>query len=136
MSHPPEPWKVVPSDSDNGLYDVDHAANGTVVSDLFRADAERIVACVNACEGVDTEALKGISPILGLDDLLASLAESRGKAREDLTAKVDRCDELCEQLVDHMLSMGASRMEAPVMRASDDGKVVEWKIIVVNLEEQ
>jgi len=59
MSHGPEPWSyegrgtLVDADDESITY-FTHEWGEDVLSD---ADAERIVACVNACAGIPTEAL-------------------------------------------------------------------------------
>lgn len=68
--HTNEPWHAaeIARDSDT-FVKICHANGGTIAklwidvddsdfSDGQRADARRIVACVNACEGVDTELLE------------------------------------------------------------------------------
>lgn len=65
MNHSPEPWEVDPVTG--GVVDT----NGSIVCDAIvgdsspddpgpmeDADIERIVACVNACRGIPTSALK------------------------------------------------------------------------------
>jgi hypothetical protein len=52
------------------------------------ANARRIVACVNACEGMDTEELEGLS----LRDLIASLADAaagRTKPLSEVRAELE-----------------------------------------------
>lgn len=73
MNHTPEPWFVEPFLPDNGLprgeilraprtLHEDGGVNSEVVVEYkgspTLADAERIVACVNACRGIPTEALR------------------------------------------------------------------------------
>ena len=58
--HPPEPWRVEPSDEHEGRYEIDHDAAGSVTGcdGLFLEVAERIVACVNHLKGVPTSLLE------------------------------------------------------------------------------
>lgn len=52
MSHTPEPWRV------SGTGHI-CAGDKVIPYDDLKADARRIVACVNACAGIKTEALEG-----------------------------------------------------------------------------
>lgn len=69
--HTKEPWKVINSDTNHGAYIEDDS--GTTVCDLYflqdvsekvfhhdnaGANARRIVACVNACAGIETKTLE------------------------------------------------------------------------------
>ena len=62
MNHCPEPWTVTESET-IGRYEIDHSGNGSVVGcdGLFKEDAYRIVACVNACEEITTKDLQNIA---------------------------------------------------------------------------
>ena len=91
MSHTPEPWEVWTSNShirisscgrDGDVCCATIASDGMAVLSISIADAERIVACVNACAGISTEALeeaarsgKRVSEMLlqQRDDLLRAL---------------------------------------------------------------
>ena len=59
MTHPPEPWKVVPLD--NGRFEIDHDADGSVSGEFFEEEARRIVACVNFLRYVDAKVLEKIN---------------------------------------------------------------------------
>lgn len=75
MSHTPEPWRVYESPDDDmitcdavkGRYLIYCTMAGgcgdkpLVDENEQKANASRIVACVNACAGVDTETLIAIS---------------------------------------------------------------------------
>ena len=69
MSHSPEPWAVCGCDGSKvcriPTIDFKH---DTVAVTQNPADAERIVACVNACKGIPTEALQdaGYALIVGM----------------------------------------------------------------------
>lgn len=55
--HSPEPWQGGESEMDCDIYD----ANGdsiTAMDDVSPADHRRILACVNYCQGIPTEALE------------------------------------------------------------------------------
>lgn len=57
LTHPPEPWTAY--ERDDGKWEIAHAANGQLVGTGFtKEEAERIVACVNACRGLTTEWLE------------------------------------------------------------------------------
>ncbi len=67
--HTPEPWAVFMSNDDEKLLGVGSAETGEGITDhrggiwnwddtQGRANARRIVACVNACKGIPTEELE------------------------------------------------------------------------------
>jgi len=72
MSHSPEPWKIAATPpghegegrdhlcwiQDSSGYFVAETEYADRVEEVARADAERIVACVNACKGIPTEWLE------------------------------------------------------------------------------
>lgn len=75
-THAPEPWHVSRAGQPVGNYWADEApgiagANGRAVAEISDADdsradylnatARRIVACVNACAGIETEALERVT---------------------------------------------------------------------------
>lgn len=58
--HTPGPWET--SVNSNGDFDVCGGHGGDIIADLSGCDNQqanslRIIACVNACEGISTEAL-------------------------------------------------------------------------------
>jgi hypothetical protein len=57
-NHSPEPWTVQERDEGEGWYEIDHACNGGLDCRLSKEDAERIVACVNACVGLSDALVK------------------------------------------------------------------------------
>lgn len=65
MKHTKEPWEFVRDKSYKGWEEDDETyiifpveRDGVRIGDLFNeANAKRIVACVNACEGIDTKDL-------------------------------------------------------------------------------
>ena len=65
MTYPPEPWECVRYENVDYTHPdnvtIDHAANGSVLNDVEPNTAHRIVACVNACKELPTEALEGVS---------------------------------------------------------------------------
>lgn len=59
--HTPEPWRVCePFDGRRG-YEIADSAMNRVCCDITEANSRRIVACVNACQGIDTETLDGVA---------------------------------------------------------------------------
>lgn len=83
MKHTKEPWRVhlldrrtmIASDGENGyLAETRKVKRG----DIDVVNAKRIVACVNACEGITNEALEQGIVQAGLDEL--KLRHLNGKA--------------------------------------------------------
>jgi len=103
--HTPGPWHV----SDYLAADMSHRAAcvrdaaGWSVAYLpgpvsGKADARRIVACVNACEGVDTDALPEIpGGVAGLLTVTQSLKQQRDELRAALIKLVDVFPEVVKQ---------------------------------------
>ncbi len=71
--HTPEPWKhngkwrIVADLCGPQQMVIDTGCNKATRTERNRANARRIVACVNACEGVSTQRLEG--GLLSLDEL-------------------------------------------------------------------
>lgn len=94
--HTPEPWRTFKQGDSTGWI-VGRVDGG----DMFRipagyedvgADARRIVACVNACAGLSTEALEAGALKESLDVLRFWIAEERGfpaKRAEEMLAKLE-----------------------------------------------
>ena len=91
MKHTPEPWFVQPSDNPGGL--LIKPIPGQVVAQCdqvpeMEANARRIVAAVNACKGLGTEALeRGV--VLELREALAVVIEYAELGAEHLDATAD-----------------------------------------------
>lgn len=51
-------WNIATRGHRNGLCDIDSYHGYTVVTNISINNAKRIVACVNLCEGIDTETLE------------------------------------------------------------------------------
>ena len=92
QNHTPEPWRT---DKECGFPQDIHDANGLLFlrcgSDFENqiygeANARRIVACVNACAGIRTEALEHRVHLLKAED--AQLAEIT-KQRDELLAAIE-----------------------------------------------
>lgn len=70
VTHTPEPWVWHENGEANSYYLLNSGKdwviafrqNGCLMEAKQQANADRIVACVNACEGIDTHILKGLSP--------------------------------------------------------------------------
>ena len=88
--HAPEPW-VISEDSENdilsesygkgnGWYEVAAPVSGSGNDDDAQANAERIVACVNACEGIDPEAVPAMLEALKAAKTLLKLLDDVDKA--------------------------------------------------------
>lgn len=99
MAHTPEPWAAY-KDGKREMNNISHfikslAGDLVVYGHLFNDDARRIVACVNACQGIPTEPLEvgGLGALLSLgleeqergdvaekqrDELLAALSAEHG----------------------------------------------------------
>jgi hypothetical protein len=84
QKHTPEPWKVTPHPYGTGIC----RNNGRVLGSAYsRADAERIVACVNAMEGIDDPA-----------DMRRQLDEARRQAAAYMAQANDALRQRDEQL--------------------------------------
>ena len=62
MNHTKEPWHVcdglISSEKKEAIALVEHSGMNGPVSPTGSANARRIVACVNACSGIETELLE------------------------------------------------------------------------------
>ncbi|MDD9228938.1 hypothetical protein PVL97_04635 [Aeromonas hydrophila] len=118
--HTNEPWHAAEITRDSDTFvKICHANGGTIAklwidvddsdfSDGQRADARRIVACVNACRGLPTDELeqKGLVAAVGTQLLAADdraegqereirkLARTTADAENKLADALDQCDEL------------------------------------------
>ncbi len=61
MSHTPEPWEVTDLRYIRQSNEPRHVVARATKMDGMEANARRIVAAVNACEGMDTESLESIA---------------------------------------------------------------------------
>lgn len=101
MTHSPTPWRLSvttmfgTTNADGSFGAVigqTHYAHGEVSYAAARENAERIVACVNACDGIDSEdlsrmSLKGLQTrCLDLGRANVSLTASLGEARAERDA--------------------------------------------------
>jgi len=101
--HTPEPWKVeLTDDPEDGsdAYAVDCEDHSIALMDapgglaLNEANARRIVACVNACEGIGTDTLERERSYVRGHKERERLAEENAKLREALKWTTHICDEL------------------------------------------
>lgn len=97
--HTPEPWAIDPDDRPNMHWN-NHivseanpniaicfmAHDGTEQNERGEANARRVVACVNACAGIPTEALES-GEARSVRDELATIAELE-KQRDELLAEL------------------------------------------------
>ena len=97
MNHTPEPWRVELRNEplgDTGDYEgvveiLSGSAQRPIIqfwdeSEESEANARRIVACVNACEGMDTESLESIAGRIAAKSVLqmhANYIRSKAKAQ-------------------------------------------------------
>lgn len=94
MTHSPTPWRLSvttmfgTTNADGSFGAVigqTHYAHGEVSYAAARENAERIVACVNACDGIDTDVLAGWTAASGMsikeqrDGLLVAVAQLRAE---------------------------------------------------------
>jgi hypothetical protein len=89
MTHTKEPWEVVERGHSEGFCDIDND-KGTVVLSIRKLDARRIVACVNACSGIDDEMLA--------DDCFNKMRDDRDdllKQHDELRAALESCKYDC-----------------------------------------
>jgi len=63
MTHTPEPWAIQSHGLPEGLHGIiaPHHTKWFVAEDCKKVDAIRIVACVNACAGIDTVTLENFA---------------------------------------------------------------------------
>lgn len=78
--HTPEPWKL------SGTENIVAGGNYVVALDCKPEDARRIVACVNACAGIETEQLEVEKYLNTASYALRCKAE---KQRDDLLAAIE-----------------------------------------------
>jgi hypothetical protein len=81
--HSPTPWKASQLFGDE--LGIDDADGDEVTGFMDAADARRIVACVNACDGLPQDALDGGWTALGL----SKHAKALEKQRDQLLAALD-----------------------------------------------
>ena len=108
--HTPEPWATTQSIAYASIRD----ASGNLIADtcfsscngdveLGEANARRIVACVNACEGIPTDDLE--------DTKLLPMLDSYGVAiqqRDDLQAQVDELLKAANHLLSNVVFVNFS----------------------------
>lgn len=88
------PWRVQhPHDGERGREITDNSGLHQVCQDITEANARRIVACVNACEGLDTGDLESTGLVSAVGYQLIELT----KQRDALLAET-RLDEQAEEI--------------------------------------
>lgn len=112
MSHTKEPWytsdeggnfRVMAADENGGYTLAD------MCSDDQEANARRIVACVNACEGIDTESLER-----GVSDWSVFMREL--KAQRDELLEVAQ-EILVEDIIEQLPKEFVARVRAAIAKA-------------------
>lgn len=111
-AHTPEPW-LVWGDA-QGFARVGTSPNYTVAAcmhtpgvDSYAANARRIVACVNACEGMSTESLESIAGRIASKSVLqmhANYVSNKAKVA-DLEQQRDKLLAALEELLSGTMSM-------------------------------
>ena len=95
-AHTPEPWHLSFDDANglqieaDGLTCVLYVSAEDIDADMFRTeDARRIVACVNACAGIPTEALEDPHTIIA-GKVIVTLQETSAQKLLDITQAAAR----------------------------------------------
>ncbi|MGX5834764.1 hypothetical protein ACWIJ6_11595 [Aeromonas piscicola] len=106
--HTQEPWKLYRNDQSVGdargyaVCDVWPRGDDGMASEEGKANARRIVACVNACEGIDTDLLeKATSMRLDLNLVkkpgMVEILQKASKAINEAASKMQAFDESLQQ---------------------------------------
>lgn len=100
MSHTPEPWKFISYDLHGVLITSIECGDECLADDIDPNVGERIVACVNACAGMETPAdgiakLKSerLELLKALESLLDVTADSKGVAGYHLNGDIAEWNE-------------------------------------------
>lgn len=99
MSHTPEPWEVTDLRYIRQSNEPRHVVARAAKMDGMEANARRIVACVNACEGIDTESLESIAGRIAAKSVLQMHA-NYGSNKAKVAAMEQQHDRLLAALVD------------------------------------
>lgn len=104
--HTPEPWKVVININDKSTYAIDgsNPRSRYVADDLLEADADRIVACVNAMAGIEDPQL--------LRETMDYLVPKQAEDRRELQSENDKLFTALKNLV-HALKHRAPTLMHP-----------------------
>lgn len=92
QKHTPEPWHV--GDHPSSSEDVLDSAGDLIARCRTDADAGRIVACVNACSGLDTTLLESSGDI-------ATAAKEQAKHIASIEQQRDQLRAALEEIVDY-----------------------------------
>lgn len=120
--HTQEPWRVLAAGDPNKVPRIASESGGVAVICVNRmmgedgpsktelANAERIVACVNACEGIDSDAFAEMPDgrVTGILDMMKTAKTVMRERREEIDALTARCANLGADL-------DASRLEAATL---------------------
>jgi hypothetical protein len=93
MKHTDEPWEVGSSNDTfifaDCTYVAQTCADFEIVTDKHREDARRIVACVNACAGIETEDLEKVAKTRGSIPLLEAGNARIAELKDSLAGIID-----------------------------------------------
>ena len=107
MKHTKEPWRVgnqccivsdTPIPEVDSMSSVEYYGGHCICESVTDTNAERIVACVNACQGITTEALeKGViaSTLKSYEDLFISREMYRYKHIKDIENSISKGTMTC-----------------------------------------
>lgn len=105
MEHSKTPWKIGAMES--GQAAIDSADGKEVTGFIDMEDARRILACVNACAGIRTEALEHRVHMLAAEDDTISLMEAQLETeRASLFAESQRKQQLEQQVAELVGALG------------------------------
>lgn len=106
--HTKEPWKVQhPHAGQRGWEIADSSGLNQVSQDVTEANALRIVACVNACEGMSNEELEGGILLGVMEKRIATLEQQRTEllaCRDRLVEFMEAIADTCEELSNDRLA--------------------------------
>lgn len=134
--HTPEPWATDYRERPDGMFAQEvFDANGETIATLAwfpvysgvgtttnrEANARRIVACVNACAGLETETLENITM---LGETLLDRFELRNKQEAELTSK---CEEMLAALEAISAVADQERGNAIEMKEMADAAIAKAK---------
>lgn len=118
--HTPEPWELYEGGCDGP--DSVAGKTGHVCTCELNEDARRIVACVNACKGIDTEVLEKIEDPQNQFDILGLREDALHRGRETAQAQADRAMALLRRFVDELPTNSWVHEEARVFLAAREDK--------------
>ena len=111
QKHTPEPWRLYRNNQSvgdavgNAVCDVWPRCDAQLASEEGKANARRIVSCVNACIGIGTEALEKMPNPFGV--LLST------KSFKDIIAQRDELQAEVDELLDLLQSLENDAAQIP-----------------------